>query len=88
MEPATIALGSLARFALLLFLLVLEEAAALAFLNDAGPHNLPSEPTEQFLLRLIVIDDYLDIIRRPEEEGVGVREGGAHDGHDIGRAGG
>ncbi|KAM2660837.1 hypothetical protein EV2_023211 [Malus domestica] len=58
--------------ALLLILLVLKVPHPLNLLNNANLHDLPLEPAEQPLLGLVVVDNHLHIVRRLEEEDIGV----------------
>lgn len=66
---------------------VLIEPASLALLNDPGLGNLSPEPPQKRLLRLILIDDDLDVIPRPEEEHVGIGKGRVSDGVGLRRNG-
>lgn len=79
--PSAIALGSLARLAFLLVLLILIEPSSLTFLDDASPHNLSTEPIQKLLFRLVIIDDDLNIVSRSKEKCIGISKRGADDGH-------
>lgn len=43
---------------------------ALAFLYNTSPHHFSPEPVQKLPFRLVIVHDYLDIVRRSEEKGV------------------
>jgi len=57
---------------------VLEIPSPPTLLNDAGLDHLSAEPAQELLLGLVLGHHHLHVVRRPEEERVGVRHGWAY----------